>query len=263
MFTTIHNIRLHYHEQGDPQQPVLLLIHGLGCSLRYWSCVFDTQTFSAYRIIALDLPGFGLSEKPESYDYSLPSQADIVFEFMQSLHAREYSIVGHSMGGTVAILLAQKHAAAVRHLVVIEPNLKASDAHLSQEIIKHSESDFVKEYHTFHSTTIAKVREWFVNFQQAGIQQYIGDLSNTTPVSMYRSAYSLIAVTSDDTILTQFQRLMLPKHFLIGQETMKKRDIPKEVLSSDVHTVIVPGVGHMMMVDDPSLFIQTLAAILL
>ena len=79
---------------------------------------------------------------------------------------------------------------------------------------------------------------------------------------MYRSALSLIAVTADDTLLKQFQQLALPKYFLIGGATVKKRKLSLNFQNGSVRTIIVPGVGHMMMVDNPRLFTKTLAAIL-
>jgi len=259
---TVKNMRLYYKKQGKVYQHALLFIHGLGCSLKYWACVFDAEELANYRIIALDLPGFGMSEKPDTYNYSLFSQADIVFAFIEALNIRNFTLIGHSMGGSIAILLAHKYPKLVKKLLVIEPNLKANDAHLSRDIIRYSESGFVSRYEEFKRTAIATVQDWFVNPHRAGIEEYIAELLKTTPISMYRSARSLIEVTADDTLLTQFQQLALHKYFLVGGETMKNRSIPKSFQNGNVHTVIVPGVGHMMMVDNPLLFSRTLASVL-
>ena len=74
---------------------------------------------------------------------------------------------------------------------------------------------------------------------------------------------SLMTVTADDNFVIQFQNLVMPKHFLIGEETLKIRTIPESFHDSSVQTVIVPSVGHMMMVDNPLLFNQTLASMIL
>jgi pimeloyl-ACP methyl ester carboxylesterase len=259
---TIHNIRVHYRDRGESDQPVLVFIHGLGCSLKYWSYVFDSPDLAHYRILAIDLPGFGMSEKPETYNYSLLSQADLVSAFLQALHIQHCTLIGHSMGGSIAILLAHTHPHLVARLLVIEPNLRASDAHLSQEIIQVSEATFVRQYDEFRWTAVTTVQDWFVNSHRADIDGYSSELLKTTPISMYRSALSLIAVTADDTLLKQFQQLALPKYFLIGGETVKKRKLSVNFQNGSVRTIIVPGVGHMMMVDNPLLFTQTLASIL-
>lgn len=260
---TLQNMYINYRDQGDPQSPVLLLIHGLGCSLRYWACVFDAREFANYRILALDLPGFGMSDKPDSYDYKLSSQADLALAFVDALQVQQFLLVGHSMGGAIAILLALKYPDRVKHLVVIEPNLRAHDAQLSREMVKYRESEFIQRYQEFQSIAIDTVKHWFVGFRQRNLDDYIIELLKTTPVSMYRSAQSLIRTTRDETFLTQFQQLTIPKkHFLIGEETLKIRRIPSDFAANNIQTVIVPGVGHMMMVDNPAIFNETLATAL-
>ncbi len=231
--------------------------------MKYWGCVFDAPELSRYRIVALDLPGFGMSGKPDTFDYDLHSQADIAYALMQSLGIQRCTVIGHSMGGAVAILLARKYSDSLERLVVIEPNLKASDAHLSREIIRQPEAEFVGQYDDFTRMAVATVQNWFVNSHRADLEDYIRELLKATPISMYRSALSLITVTSDELFIQKFQELPFPKDFLIGEETLKIHNIPESFVDSDVNTVIVPGVGHMMMVDNPTLFNQTLAALLL
>ena len=259
---TLSNIVVNYRDHGDSSQPVLVLIHGLGCSLKYWGPVFEAPELSHYRIVALDLPGFGLSEKPDTFDYDLKSQADITCALLRVLQVSRYTLIGHSMGGAIAILLARQCSECIERLIVIEPNLKASDAHLSREIIRHSETAFVQQYEDFKRIAIETVQNWFVNSHRTDLEEYIRELLKTTPISMYRSARSLMTVTADESFTQTFQDLPFPKDFLMGEETLKIRNIPESFANSDVNTVIVPGVGHMMMVDNPILFNQTLASIL-
>ncbi|MCP4405828.1 MAG: alpha/beta hydrolase [bacterium] len=255
----IDNINIHYRDRGSSKKPVLLLIHGLGCSLKYWDCVFDAGELSHYRILAVDLPGFGLSEKPERYDYQLPSQGRLVFELLHALQIREFSLVGHSMGGAIAILMALQQPQLIRKLLVIEPNLLASHAQLSRQIVEYTEAAFIKRYEEFRLSAIDTVKYWFVNLQQRDLDEYIGELLKTTAVSMYRSANSLLSETSEPGLAHVFRQMSIPRHFLIGEETTKVKPVPEEFRNGGVNTVVVPGVGHMMMVDNPSLFTQTLA----
>ena len=261
---SIRNISIHYREQGTPDRPVLLLIHGLGCSLKYWACLFAAQELSPYRIIALDLPGFGLSEKPDAFDYRFESQAELIFDLLDALRIEKCSLIGHSMGGAIAIIMALQRPERLRQLIAIEPNLRAGDAQLSRKIVEYAdEADFIRQYDAFRASAIAAVKSWFVAFQQADLDENIGELLKTTPVSMYRSARSLISVTSDPEFIRRFQRLPIDTHFLIGAETLKNRPLLRELLSKEVTSTIVPGVGHMMMVDDPAVFTATLAALLI
>jgi pimeloyl-ACP methyl ester carboxylesterase len=198
-----------------------------------------------------------MSDKPDSYDYKLSSQADLALAFVDALQVQQFLLVGHSMGGAIAILLALKYPDRVKHLVVIEPNLRAHDAQLSREMVKYRESEFIQHYQEFQSVAIDTVKHWFVGFRQRDLDDYIIELLKTTPVSMYRSAQSLIRTTRDETFLTQFQQLTIPKkHFLIGEETLKFRRIPSDFAANNIQTMIVPGVGHMMMVDNPAIYLM-------
>ena len=255
----IDNIKIHYRNRGSDKQPVLLLIHGLGCSLNYWDCVFGAPEFSHYRILAVDLPGFGLSEKPEDYDYSLSSQGRLVFELLQALQIQTFDLVGHSMGGAIAILMALQHPKRIRKIVTIEPNLLASNAKLSRQIVKYSEAAFIESYEAFRLSAIDTVKHWFVNVRRQDLDDYIAEILKTTAISMYRSASSLLDETAEPGLTGSFCRMNIPRHFVIGEETIKIKAVPDEFRDSGVNTVIVPGVGHMMMVDNPALFTRTLA----
>jgi len=259
---TINEMAVHYRAQGQAGQPTLVLVHGLGCSLKYWSCVFEAPEFAAYRIIALDLPGFGRSAKSENYDYRLPSQAAVVLALLRELQVEQYILIGHSMGGTVAILMALQQPPQLARLIVIEPNLRACAAQLSRTIVKQTEDDFTAHYAQFQTQAIATVKSWFIDMQQADLAEYIAELLQTTPVSMYRSAASLMQVTAAEDFLLQFQQLALPKYFLVGAETLKTRPLPESLRAADMPVIVVPGVGHMMMVDDPAIFTNALAGVL-
>ena len=255
----IENINIHYRDQGRPELPTLLLIHGLGCSLKYWNCVFDAQELSHYRILAVDLPGFGLSEKPESYDYQLPTQGRLIFKLLRVLQIREFSLIGHSMGGAIAILMALQQPQLIQKLLVIEPNLHADNAELSRKIIKYTEAAFIERYEEFRLSAIDTVKHWFVDLQQRDLDEYIDELLKSTAISMYRSASSLLSETSEPGLAGRFRQMNIPRHFVIGEETTKVKPIPEEFLNGGVNTIVVPGVGHMMMVDKPALFTRTLA----
>jgi pimeloyl-ACP methyl ester carboxylesterase len=107
--------RLHYeiHGVGDP----LLLIHGLGSSTRDWE--FQIPEFSRfYQVIAVDLRGHGLSEKPPG-PYSIPMLAADVLGLLRILETNAAHVLGISLGGAVAMQLAIDSPRAVRSLTIV------------------------------------------------------------------------------------------------------------------------------------------------
>lgn len=101
--------------------PSLILIHGYGESLVAWQALFDRLT-PHFDVVAIDLPGMGLSSKPAT-GYQTDSLAARVLGAMDALGIRDASIVGHSLGGAVAAAIAATEPARVRALVLIDAAL--------------------------------------------------------------------------------------------------------------------------------------------
>jgi pimeloyl-ACP methyl ester carboxylesterase len=81
--------------------PALLLIHGFPTSSWDWHKVWSTLKHS-YQLLALDLVGFGYSDKPSGYPYSIFDQADLIEQLMNHLGIRNYDILAHDVGDTIA-----------------------------------------------------------------------------------------------------------------------------------------------------------------
>lgn len=102
------------------QGPDLLLIHGIGASIFCWRLVFRGLS-RKFRVTAIDLPGFGASEKNPNLKYDLDSQVDRVAEFIQKLGLAPVNILGCSMGGAIALWLGVRHAHLINKIVTISP----------------------------------------------------------------------------------------------------------------------------------------------
>ena len=97
----------------------LLLLHGYGESLTTWRAIFDPLAELA-RVVALDLPGFGSSEKPDT-QYSLPAITERLSRFIDAWTTGPLVVFGHSMGGEVAASLAMARPDRIKALVLIAP----------------------------------------------------------------------------------------------------------------------------------------------
>lgn len=114
----VNGVQVYYRESGDRNNPTLFFIHGfLGSSydwidmIRYYD---DT-----YHVVAIDLPGFGDSEKNLSYNYARENQANTVIELINYLELDEVTLVGHSMGGMISLMSAYKEPELIKQLVLI------------------------------------------------------------------------------------------------------------------------------------------------
>jgi pimeloyl-ACP methyl ester carboxylesterase len=113
----LHGDRITYRAAGDPSLPVLLLVHGLTSSSATWDPVIPALSASA-RVVAPDLLGHGRSDKPET-DYSLGALASMLRDLLDVLGHDRATVVGHSLGGGVALQLAYQFPDYAERLVLV------------------------------------------------------------------------------------------------------------------------------------------------
>lgn len=115
---TIDGLRIHYEECGSG--PTLVLVHGLGgSSVIDWGNSIVPLS-KRFRVIALDLPGFGNSDKPENLSYSIRMQEDILVKFLDTLNIRKSHLMGVSMGGWIVAKTALDHPERVERLILVD-----------------------------------------------------------------------------------------------------------------------------------------------
>ncbi len=116
--TLVNGCNIHYWMEGAG--PDVIFLHGWASSSKMWSGLLP-QLAADYRCWSLDLPGFGDSDKPAPSWYSIPNYTAMVLEFAR-LHAPgPLRLVGHSMGGLIALDLGARHPEQVERLVAINP----------------------------------------------------------------------------------------------------------------------------------------------
>ena len=117
----VDGLKIHYKDTGPKDAPVLLLLHGFGSSLQTWD-TWSTQLEQRYRVIRLDLPGFGLTGPSPVHDYSEQNDLATLTQFVDKLGLLNFSIIGHSMGGKMAWSLAASVPDRVKALVLMAPD---------------------------------------------------------------------------------------------------------------------------------------------
>src|SRR3954470_9972461 len=117
-FVTVDGVRLHYLEKGEG--PPVVLIHGNVVTAEdyVWSGVFD-RVARNHRVITIDRPGFGYSDRPQGSLWTAAHQADLLAQALDRLDIDQAVVVGHSWGTLVALELALRFPAAVSGLVLL------------------------------------------------------------------------------------------------------------------------------------------------
>jgi pimeloyl-ACP methyl ester carboxylesterase len=111
-----------YVELGrGSEKGTLVFVHGLGSYLKFWWYQLDAFAKDGWHVVALDLPGYGKSEKPASFPYTMEAMADAARELVIGLGVERPIVVGHSMGGQTALSWAIRHPDELRALVLTAP----------------------------------------------------------------------------------------------------------------------------------------------
>ena len=114
---TIEGVELHWTERGTGT--ALIILHGLADSQHTWGTV-AARLASRYRVFCLDLPGCGLSGRPNA-DYTLAWQARLTACWLDGIGMGSCDVLGHSYGGGVALWLLLYRASSMRKLALVAP----------------------------------------------------------------------------------------------------------------------------------------------
>jgi pimeloyl-ACP methyl ester carboxylesterase len=194
--------------------------------------VWDFPDYQQYSILAVDLPGFGGSDRPLNFSYHMEEQATIIKLLIQHLNLDRIHVVGHSMGGAIGILLAREIKPIVKSFICLEGNLVSEDCTVSREAVRYSLPDFL-------STGF----------------QLMQCLSKNDAYPFYRSAESLVNWSDSGKLLEFFLGLDISKYYIFGAQNAGAPVMSK---LTSVSKLAIPNAGHSMMTDNPSRFYSEL-----
>lgn len=243
---------IRYHDFPG-EEPALVLLHGLGsassCDFPY---VARHPLFSGRRVVFPDLLGFGFSDKPDGFDYSLESHAETIFELLASLDLSKCFLFGHSMGGTIAIVLAARHPDLASRLTIAEANLDPGIGQISKMISDQEETDYVARGHSgILGNLILEAKT------EPSLLIYSGAFSMADPLAVHRSATGLIRSTNPSP-RELFLSMRMPRSFIFGERSLPDSDVGF-LGSKGIKVLVVPGAGHAMMHDNPEGFASKLS----
>src|SRR6201999_1674399 len=129
-FRTIHGYRRAFRVAGSG--PAILLIHGIGDNSTTWSTV-QTKLAQRFTVIAPDLLGHGKSDKPRA-DYSVAAYANGMRDLLSVLDIDEVTVIGHSLGGGVAMQFAYQFPQLVERLILVGAGGVTKDVNVALRI---------------------------------------------------------------------------------------------------------------------------------
>jgi pimeloyl-ACP methyl ester carboxylesterase len=117
---TVAGHRVHYYAEGPAGGPPVVLVHGLGGRSEDWRNLAPYLVKAGFRVYLPDLPGYGRSEQPTDFSYSVPDEAEAVVGFLDALGLKQVDLGGWSMGGAIVQHVAARHPERVRRLMLFD-----------------------------------------------------------------------------------------------------------------------------------------------
>ena len=219
---------------AKPNGRAVVLLHGKNFSGAYWAATVRALAAEGYRVVAPDQIGFGKSSKPASYQFSFQTLAANTRALLDSLRVEKFVLVGHSMGGMLAVRMALMYPERVERLALVNP-IGLEDWKLAAPY-RTVEENFAQELRA----TPELIREYqrvnyFGGEWRPEYDALVEILSGWTRHPEYRRVAWNAALTSDmiftQPVLYEFGRLKPPTLLVIGQRdrtAVGKDRAPKE-----------------------------------
>lgn len=237
---------IRWQDQAGGGRPTVYL-HGLGSAGGpAFAELVALPPLQGRRALLIDLVGFGHSDHPERFDYSIDGHADAVAAALDAAGVSGVDLVGHSLGATIAIVLAHRRSDLVGRLVAVEPNLDPWDGTASVHIARQPEVDFV--------------RNGYAELVATAPPAWAATLSVCDPLALHRTSVGLCELrgTAPREVLL---RSTTERTLLWGAQSQPPAQL-EELVAAGVRHRLIPGAGHVPMEDNPHAFAEILAEVL-
>jgi len=270
-FLDIDGVRIYVEEQNaDPAQTTIVFIHGFGGSTFSWRRNAPFFAGQGYRVVSLDMKGFGLSHKDFASDYSHSEQARLLAEVLARLGVDRAYLVGHSMGTSVMLHFAHLYPERVLGLISVAGavNLEVGASGISALLnfgpFRRIGEVFLTRYAT--KERLGQILRSAYYHQDLVTAEVVDGYYDRLVIGQW--AQSLLAMTRDmsrNAIAFRLEDITLPTLIVWGETDtwVKQADLDRwrnQIPSAEFHAI--PETGHLLMEEDPELFNNMVLAFL-
>ena len=236
---------------GEP----LLLIHTVGQSLYTWRGVFNLLS-ARYRVIAIDLPGFGYSDRPENFSFSVEDYAEVIARFMDAKGIESAHIAAFSLGGAYAVSFALRHPERMGRLALLSPGGIMPEMPLTIRMIDSPLFGFIASM-LYNMNAVEKLLRDAVfdltNITPDVVQEYYKPIADSVSRRCVRRALQYF---DDEPIVARLREVDVPVLILTGGED--KWHTPDSQAMELYHSAIrdcgyslIRNAGHLMHEEKP------------
>ena len=211
----------------------------------------SADELEAYTLVAFDFPGCGNSSYHENMALGIDDLVEITNIFVSRLPLADLVVVGHSMGGLVALLYIEKYAEPVRGFISVEGNLASEDCFISRQVTQYTLAEFME-------TGFANLRQKLSRVNNRGYQEYVDTLErHSSPKAIFDYSPSLVDYSDNGGLLQRFTQLEIPAVFIYGSENTGLSYLP-HLREKGCEVVEIPKSDHFPFHDNPRDYYRTI-----
>lgn len=236
--------------RGGDRAPIVFL-HGFGSTKEDYVDIAYDPGFAGRPFLAYDAPGCGETVCADVSKVSIPFLVKTARAMLAEVGIERFHLVGHSMGGLTALLLAHEEPDRVLSFVDIEGNLAPEDCFLSRQVVTHPSADAERFFEDFIERT--RRSPFFSSALYAANLRH-----KVRPGAVHGIFESMVDLSDHGDLMSSFLALPFPRMFMYGEQNSSLSYLPA-LAAAGVELAEIPKSGHFPMYSNPVAMWQRIA----
>lgn len=233
-------LRIHYMDEGDGEP--LVLVHTIGQSIYTWRCLYHSLA-QHYRVIAVDLPGFGYSSRPDAYSYTIEEQSKALELFLDAIGIESAHFMGFSMGCAYVMDLCLRQPERAGRVILLSPGGLTPEMPTPVKLLDSGLLGGIAAA-LFGIRTVENVlSDCFFDLTVGLSEEVVTEYYKTISDSASRRALRLsIHNFEDEALVSRLRTTEMPVLILLGSE-----DRWRTSAQTELYHAAIPGAGFAMV----------------
>lgn len=236
----------------DGDKAPILFLHGFGSTKEDYADIVRHAEFAGHPFVAYDAPGCGETHCADLSKISIPFLVETALAVIERAGYDRFHLVGHSMGGLTALMLAHRHPERVISFVDIEGNIAPEDCFLSRQIIEHPRDGAQRFFDDFIERTLHAPAYASALFSASLRHKVRADAVG----GIFRS---MVDLSDNGDLMTKFLGLPFLRMFMYGEQNASLSYLDS-IREQGVELAEIPECGHFPMYSNPVLMWKAIAS---
>ena len=229
----------------------IVFLHGFGSTKEDYADIAQQPAFAGHPFVAYDAPGCGESQCSDLSRISIPFLLQTALQVLEHFGIERFHLVGHSMGGLTALMLAHQFPGRVLSFVDIEGNIAPEDCFLSRQIVDYPSND----PEAFFAAFIERAR----HAPAYASALYSASLRHKVRAGAVRGIFqSMVDLSDNADLMGKFLGLKCPRMFMYGEQNASLSYLP-HIQAEGVRLAPIADCGHFPMYSNPIAMWQQIA----